>query len=219
MDISLQNRNMRILIAHDFGLVRSALRCYLAERLGQVTIGEAACSDGLLEQLDTQSWDVLMLDVHLQQEGELALLGRIRANHTSLPVILMSFRPKHPFAIPALKAGAMGYLTKEDLPDQLPHAITKVMKGGRYINSGVAEKMATMFSSDLDLRRMHEKLSQRELMIMLMLSQGITSKRIANHLNLSINTVSTYRCRALRKLNMQSNAEFIQYAIRNGLLH
>lgn len=210
---------MKILIAYDFRLVRSALKDYLAAHFNPVTVGEAASGDELLAQLAVQSWDVLLLDVHLQQEGELALLDYIRANYVTLPIILTSFRITHSFAIPALKAGVMGYLTKKDLPEQLPYAIHRVMQGGRYINSEIAEKVATLYGQASDRRCLHEKLSQRELMIMLMLSQGKSSKRIASHLNLSINTVSTYRCRALRKLQMQSNAEFIQYAIRNGLLH
>jgi DNA-binding NarL/FixJ family response regulator len=116
-----------------------------------------------------------------------------------------------------MKAGASGYLTKESAPDELIIAIRKISMGRKYISMSLAEKLAhevDIFSS----KSSHEKLSNREYQVMLMLASGKTVGEIAEELFLSVKTISTHRSRILGKMGMKNNAELTRYAIDHQLL-
>jgi DNA-binding NarL/FixJ family response regulator len=116
-----------------------------------------------------------------------------------------------------LKAGAAGYLTKENAPAELIKAIRKVVSGGKYISPALAESLA--FGLDTASEQPgHEVLSDREFQVMQMMASGKTLTEIAEELSLSAKTVSTYRTRLLEKMNLRTNAEIIRYAIENGLM-
>jgi DNA-binding NarL/FixJ family response regulator len=125
--------------------------------------------------------------------------------------------PEDRFAVRALKAGASGYLTKETAADELVKAIKKVHGKGKYISSSLAEKLALNLQSKSD-KPVHELLSDREFQVLRLIASGKTMSEIADHLNLAVTTISTYRARILDKLNLSSNAELIYYAISNNLL-
>ena len=115
-----------------------------------------------------------------------------------------------------MKAGASGYLTKESAPEELVKAIRKIISGGKYVSSSLAERLMT--DIDASGKPRHEKLSDREFEIMRMISQGKAIKKIAEELCLSEKTVSTYRARLLEKMNMTTNAEIISYVLKNKLI-
>jgi DNA-binding NarL/FixJ family response regulator len=117
-----------------------------------------------------------------------------------------------------LKAGASGYLTKENVPEEVVKAIRKVIGGGRYVSASLAEKLAFDLQTDLE-KVPHEALSDREYQVMCMIASGKTVKEIGNELGLSIKTISTYRTRILDKLNMKTNAEITHYAVKNNLVN
>ena len=110
-----------------------------------------------------------------------------------------------------------GYLTKESAPEELVAAIRKVSTGGRYVSPWLSERLAVLLGSGAD-RPPHESLSNREFRVMLMLASGRTATEVADALCLSVKTISTYRSRALVKMNMRNNAEFSFYAVKHGLL-
>lgn len=209
---------MKILIVNDFIIMRDGLKVSLKRYFTQAAIGEAATSEMLLQMLDGQSWDALLIDVQFLMHHGIGLLDNVRALQAHLPVLLMSFDFSCPYAMQAMRAGINGYLTRGDIEEKLPLAINKVVGGGRYINPDIAEQLAELASRDFSNQELHDLLSERELAIMSMLSEGKTPKRIAYDLGLSIKTVSTYRGRALKKLKMKSNAEFIRYSIQHNLL-
>ena len=116
-----------------------------------------------------------------------------------------------------LKAGASDYLTKENAPAELVKAIGKVVSGGKYISSSLAETLAAGLDATSGRSR-HKALSDREFQVMQMMASGKTLAEIAETLSLSAKTVSTYRTRLLEKMNLKTNAEIIRYAIENGLI-
>src|SRR5262249_56903051 len=119
-------------------------------------------------------------------------------------------------AVRVLRAGAAGYLTKESAPAKLVQAIRKVVRGGKYVSATLAERLVY----DLDSNRSkapHEVLSDREYQVLCMIATGKTVTQIAQELNLSVKTISTYRVRMLEKLNMKNSAELTRYAIKEGL--
>jgi DNA-binding NarL/FixJ family response regulator len=125
--------------------------------------------------------------------------------------------PEAQYALRILRAGASGYLTKESASSELIAAIRKVQRGGKYISPSLAEKIA--FALDTDSEKMlHETLSDREYQVLQMIASGKTVTEIAEELNLSVKTISTYRARILEKMNMKTNAELTRYAFQNRLV-
>ena len=150
--------------------------------------------------------------------GGLDTLKEIKSERPRLPVLILSIHPEDQYAVRALKAGAAGYLTKESAPDDLLNAIKKVFKGGKYISTSLAEKLALHLERDAQ-RQPHEGLSDREYQVMCMIASGKKVKDIAENLSLSVKTISTYRARILDKMKMKSNADLIHYAIQNRLVN
>src|SRR6266508_1546543 len=108
-------------------------------------------------------------------------------------------------------------MTKESAPEELVGAIKKVVAGGRYVSAALAEKMASYLAIDTP-KPPHERLSEREFVVLRMIASGKTVSQIAEELHLSVTTVSTYRARILEKMNMTNSAELMHYALRNHLL-
>ena len=145
------------------------------------------------------------------------ILKELKYEQPHLPVLVLSIHAEEQLAVRALKAGASGYVTKENAPNELVKAIRKVVSGGKYISPGLAETLAFGLEAVSDRPR-HETLSDREFQVMQLMANGKTLTEIAGELALSVKTVSTYRTRLLEKLNLKSNAELMRYAIQNGLI-
>ena len=114
------------------------------------------------------------------------------------------------YAIRVLKAGAAGFLSKSSAPEELIIAIEKIKKGKRYISPAVAEKLAETLDIGRSTTPAHEELSDREFEVFKLISQGINATQIADRLNLSVNTISTYRKRILEKLHVSNNSEMMR---------
>jgi len=125
--------------------------------------------------------------------------------------------PEDRFAVRAIKAGASGYVTKESASEELVRAIRQVFNGGKFITPSLTEKLVNYFEI-LGNKPEHEKLSDRELQIMNMIASGKKVKEIADELSLSPATIATYRARVLEKMNLKSNVELANYALRHNLV-
>jgi two-component system invasion response regulator UvrY len=209
---------IRVLIVDDHAIVRRGLRALLSDEFRGAAFGEASDARQALDQLRQKEWDVALLDITLLPgKGGLDLLKELKAQWPKLPVLVLSAHPEDQFAVRALKAGAGGYMTKESAPEELPKAIRKILAGGQYVSSTLAEKLALGVRTDLT-RTPHETLSDREYEVMSRIGSGKTVTEIAKELTLSVKTISTYRARVLEKLGVKNSAEIVQYAIRNGLV-
>ena len=208
---------LRVLITDDHAVVRRGLKQILEEEFNKVVFGEAQNTREMLEHLQKEHWDVLILDITLPGRSGLELLGELKLTHPNLPVLVLSMHPEDQYGIRVLKSGASGYMTKESAPDEIVMAIRKLLRGGKYVSPSLAERLAF----NLEVKRekpLHEALSDREYEVMLMIASGKTLTEIAQKLDLSIKTVSTYRSRILEKTKMRNNAELIRYAIKNQLV-
>lgn len=207
---------IKVLIADDHPIVRQGLKQILSEIPDMMVAGEAVNGQQTLAQARAGGWDVLVLDITMPDRSGFDILKQLKHEKPNLPVLMLSIHAEEQFAVRVLKAGASGYLTKENAPDELVAAIRKVVSGGKYISQHLAEILA--FDLDKDTSRpRHEALSDREFQVMQMMSSGKTLADIAEELALSAKTVSTYRSRLLEKMNLKSNAEVIRYAIENEL--
>jgi two-component system invasion response regulator UvrY len=207
----------RILIADDHAVVRRRLKQILADEFKKADFGEAGNVREALDRIRKENWDTVVLDITMPGRGGLEALKEIKEARPKLPVLVLSTHLEDQFAVRVLKSGASGYMTKESAPEELVGAVKKVLAGGRYVSPALAEKMASYMAIDTP-NPPHERLSDRELVVLRMIASGKTVSRIAVELSLSVKTVSTYRTRILEKMGMASNAELTHYAIKNQLV-
>jgi DNA-binding NarL/FixJ family response regulator len=208
---------MRILIVDDHAVVRQGLKLILADHFKKAVFGEARNAREALQRVGRESWNVVILDITMPGRSGLEVLKEIKQFRPALPVLVLSMHPEDQFAVRILKAGAAGYLTKESAAEELVGAIEKVMSGGRYVSAELGERMA--FYLDMDLQKApHERLSDREFQILRMIASGKTVGAIAEDLSLSVSTVSTYRRRILRKMDLKNSAELTHYAVQKELV-
>ena len=207
----------RVLLVDDHAVVRRGVRDILTEALGAVAFGEAGKPSEALEKLQTETWDVVVLDISLPGRGGVDALRDMKRLRPAVPVLVLSMHAEEHYALRALRAGAAGYVNKEGAAEELAGAVCKVLMGGTHVSARLAETLAKGLRNDSS-RPPHERLSDRELEVMRSIAAGKSVKEISAQLALSEKTISTYRTRLLDKMQMHSNAELIQYALREGLV-
>lgn len=208
---------LRMLVVDDHPVVRRGLIQTLAEAFPGLHLGEASNAQEALEQIWAHDWDVVVLDVSMPGRSGLDVLKEVRQERQKLPVLVLSMYPEDEFALRVLQNGAAGYLTKQTAPNELVAAVKKVLSGGRYISTAVAEKLAEHLDRDME-KAPHHLLSDREYQVMCMLASGKTVKEIGAELSLSIKTINTYRSRILEKMLVKNNAELMRYAVEHELV-
>lgn len=208
---------MRILIADDHAVVRSGIKQILVEAFKRASFGEASNGQEALERVWHEHWDIVVLDVTMPGRNGLEVLKEIKQAKPTLPVVMLSMHPEDQFAVRLLKAGASGYMNKESAPAELVGAVRKAIAGGRYVSPALAEKMTEFIGTDVQTLP-HERLSDREFLVLRLIASGKPVSTIARELNLSEKTVSTYRARLLQKMGLQNNAELVHYAFQNQLV-
>src|SRR6266699_3212639 len=185
---------MKILIVDDHAVVRRGLRQILADEFRRADFGEARNAQEALARVWKEKWDVVVLDITMPGRSGLEVLRGIKNAKTKVPVLVLSMHPEDQFAMRVLKSGASGYMTKESAPEELVRAVKKVLGGGRYVSAALAEKMASYLAIDTP-NAPHERLSDREFVVLRMIASGKTVSQIAAELSLSVKTISTYRTR------------------------
>lgn len=206
-----------VLIADDHTIFRKGLSEVLQRDEDIVVAGEASDGAETLELLRTRPFDVVVLDIQMPGRGGLEVLKDISRMYPDIGVLILSMHPVEQYAIRAIRAGALGYLTKERTPYELRDAIREVAAGRRYVDDALAQQLAEEVG-DGRYGAPHTRLSDRELRVMLMLARGKTVREIADELCLSVNTVSTYRARILSKMHLRNSAEIAYYAVKEGLV-
>ena len=207
----------RILIVDDHAIVREGLKQILAEVDDIEVAGEADCSSRALQMTRRESWDMVLMDITMPDRSGIETLELMKKEHPGLQVLMLSMHRETQYAVRALKSGAAGYLNKQSAPAQLVDAIRMVASGKKYISAEVAQELASQISGERD-GLPHEGLSNREYQTLCMIASGLPVSAIADKLALSVKTISMYRARLLKKMQLKNNAELTHYAIKNGLL-
>jgi len=210
-------RAVRVGIADDHPITRTALRGYLDDQEGIRVVAEAASGREAIDLVRTQEIDVLLLDLDMPGQSGIDALTMIKAKGEHVAVLVLSGYPEHQYAVPLIRNGASGYLNKACEPSEICDAIRRVAQGGRYITAVVAELLASQVITPTP-GGLHEQLSARELQVFLKLAQGCSAGQVAAELSLSAKTVSTYRARLMRKLEARSNSDLTYYALKHRLL-
>jgi DNA-binding NarL/FixJ family response regulator len=208
---------MKILLTDDHAVVRRGLKQILAEEFKRATFGEARNAQEALDLVWKEHWDVVVLDITMPGRSGLEVLREIKKSKPRVPVLVLSMHPENQFAVRVLKRGASGYMTKESAADELVGAIKKVLAGGRYVSTSLAEKLATYLAADTP-KAPQELLSDREFQVLRLIASGKIVSEIAKELSLSVKTISTYRTRILEKMRLRNNAELMHYAMQHQLV-
>jgi two-component system, NarL family, invasion response regulator UvrY len=208
---------MHILIADDHAVVRRGLKDILADALPGARFSEAGCGTEVLSLLAASQVGVLVLDINMPGRSGLDILREIKSNYPRLPVIILSVHSEDEYAMRCLRAGAAAYITKDSAPEELAQAIKKILGGGHYVSPRLADKLVSWLDQSTD-NPPHESLSDREHEVMRKIASGVPLTEIADQLDVSVKTVSTYRARILEKMNMKSNAEITRYAMTHQLI-
>jgi two-component system, NarL family, invasion response regulator UvrY len=208
---------IKVLIADDHAVVRRGLRQILSETPDILVDGEASTVQEVRQLVHDQRWDVVVLDITMPGGSGLDLIAELRHLSPSPRVLVLTVYPEEQYAVRAIRAGAAGFLTKESAPEQLIAGVRKVAGGGRYVSSELAEALASLVAGEAQ-GAPHERITGREFEIFKMLAAGRTVSQVAQELALSVKTVSTHRTRILKKMEMKTNAELTQYAVRNALV-
>lgn len=208
---------IRVIIADDHSLVRKGIKQIIDETKDIYVNAEASNGHELLSRIREEYFDIVLLDISMPGRNGIDILKQIKAENKKIQVLILSMHPEEQYAIRALKAGAAGYLTKESAPEELITAIKEVYNGKKYVSFNLTEKL--IFELGVDSSKLpHENLSDREYEVMCLLASGKTVSEIAMEIYLSVKTISTYRSRILKKMNLKNNAEITKYAIENDLI-
>jgi DNA-binding NarL/FixJ family response regulator len=208
---------VRILIGDDHEIIRKGLIDILKASYPAAHFEEACDAEGIIKKLVSETFNLVISDLSMPGKSGLDVVEQLKQMHPKLPVLILSMYPESQYAIRALKAGAAGYLCKDVATSELIKAVEWVLAGRKYISPFIAEKLANQLTVE-NPGPAHESLSNRELYVFKLLAEGITISGIAERLSLSITTVSTYRARLLKKMNMASNAELTRYALEHGII-
>jgi DNA-binding NarL/FixJ family response regulator len=207
---------LKILIADDHAVVRGGLRQFLADAPDCRIDGEACTGGEALALIESEHWDLLLLDIRLPDINGLEVLKRVKQKKPALPVLIFSMFAEDDYAMAALEAGAAGYLPKDSEPEEILAAIRRAGRGERYLSPQLAEKLLAGTTS-AGRKLPHDSLSEREFAVMRLISRGLALTAIAEELHLSPKTVSTYRTRIMEKLNLLNNADLTRYVIEHKL--
>ena len=208
---------MKILICDDHKIFRIGIKYLLQQLPGVELIEEAGDGNEAIAILKCGDFDIVVLDISLPGISGLEVLQQIKTEWKRINVLMLSMYPQEQYAIRALKLGASGYLTKETASEELLIAVKKIAKGGKYISLSLAENLALYLDNEISEQK-HDILSKREFDIMLKIANGKSLQEIGDELFISNKTVSTYRARLMKKIELSKNAELTKYALANKLV-
>ncbi len=206
----------KIIIVDDHPIVRQGLTELINSEDDLLVCGHAEDAHEAMKNIKKLNPDLAVVDISLKETSGMELIKDIKAQYPHMPVLALSMHDELLYAERALRAGAGGYVMKQEATENVIAAIRKVLSGQLYISQRMSEKMvrklvggkAELTASPVD------SLSDRELEVFLLIGQGYSTRQISEKLFLSNKTIETYRAHIKEKLNLADSAELLQYAIQ-----
>jgi DNA-binding NarL/FixJ family response regulator len=210
-------RKHRILIVDDHPLFRHGIADLINAEPDLEICGEADSAPAALEGIRQHAPDLVTVDISLRGANGIELLKSIKAEHARLPLLVLSMHDESLYALRALRAGARGYIMKQEALDRVMSAIRQVLRGDLYVSPSMSGRMIEEFvqgSNGSAGASIADKLTDRELEILQLIGQGHGVQQIARELNLSAKTVETHRAHIKEKLNFQTARELARFAVQ-----
>lgn len=208
---------MKFLLVEDHPIFRLGVRQLLQRRWPDAQIVEADTLAAGLEAVREDGIDAAIVDLNLPDAEGLESIAQLRRAESTLPILVVSLNAEAVYAMRALQLGAAGYLNKDRAAEELVVALERVMAGGRFITTSLAEQIAGLAAAPPP-GAPHEQLSAQEYRVMIQIAEGRRLTDIGNLMHLSPKTVTTYRARIFEKLSVTSNAELVRYCVNRGLV-
>ncbi len=206
-----------MLVVDDHNLVRTGIRKMLEDIAGFKVTGEARSGEESVRLAREVRPDVVLMDVKMRGIDGLEATKKLIRFDPDIKVLIVTACDDDLFPAKLLQAGASGYITKDASMDEMVKAIRAVLSGQRYISPAIAQQLAFKHVTDKD-ESPFSTLSERELQVLMMITQGCKPQEISEKLNLSPKTVNSYRYRIFEKLRVKNDVELTLLAIRHGLV-
>ena len=207
---------IRLVIADDHELIREGVKKILRPCADLKVVGEAADLKQAIALVAQVRPDVVVLDITLPDYDGLDGLAELRRHFPELRIVMLSMHPEERYALAALRAGALGYVSKATASSELVEAVRRAGEGTPWAGPRMAQLLAREAASP-STPPAHHFLTPREGEIVALIGSGLQVKQVAAELGISISSVNTYRTRIFRKTGLSSNAALIRYALRHGL--
>lgn len=212
---------IRVLIADDHALFRQALRSVLGEESDLELVGEAADGEEAVALATELAPDVVLMDVRMPKLAGIEATRQIASVLPSARVVMLTVSDEDEDLFEAIKAGASGYLLKEVEPAEIARAVRQIYGGHSLLSPAVASKLVSEFASiskKADERAARPSLTDREVEVLQLASDGLTNRQIGRRLGISENTVKNHIRNILEKLHLHSRMEAVLYAVREELI-
>lgn len=210
-----QAAKKKILLVDDHPIFRHGLTELLDRQVDLVVCGHADSAPAALEQMRQLKPDLAILDITLQGTNGIELVKLMKAEAPHLPILVLSMHDESLYALRALKAGALGYVMKADGVQPVLDAIYHALQGKLFVSKRLGEKLIfkAIHASESDSPSPVDRLSDRELEVLVMLGRGHSTRSIAKEINLSVKTVETHRAHIKEKLGFADANEMVRFAI------
>lgn len=199
----------RLIIAEDHAMVRAGLRRIVELAPGLRVVAEAASGAGTLARIADTPCDLLLADWTMPPPSGIELLRALKARAPGLPVLVVTMHAEPRIARAALEEGAAGYITKGSEPDELLHAVQRVLSGDRYVEGRLLQEVA------FAVLRPQRRLSPRQAQVLHGLARGDSPRQIAAALFISAKTVSSHKSNLMEKFDLRTNAEVIRFGLQH----
>ncbi len=204
----------RVLIVDDHPIVRQGLRRLIDQEEDLSVCGEAEDVKEARDAIQALSPDAVILDISLKNSDGVDLLKELRIRRLKTPVLVLSMHDESIYAERLLSAGANGYIMKQEASDRFLAALREVLSGGIYVSDAVRSKIANSAATEDVVDDPIARLSNRELQVFNLIGQGLSTREIADKLNLSVKTIESHRLTIKEKLNIDSATQLVRYAVR-----
>ena len=206
----------RVFLIDDHPIVRQGLALFIDREPDLMVCGEADGAASAPQAIRDSNPDFIVLDISLDGPDGLELLKTLRTTYPNLPVLVLSMHDESTYAERALRAGANGYIMKQEATEKVLVAVRRILQGDVYLSNRMANKMLQHYivGSPPATQSPISALSDRELEVFRMIGEGRGTREIAENLHLSVKTVETYQAHIKEKLSLRSGRELIQHAIQ-----
>jgi len=211
----------RIVLVDDHPVVREGLAESINRESDLVVCGQAEDQRGALAVIQSGRPDLVVIDLMLKDSSGMELIKDIVRQWPHLLVLVVSMHDETLYAERVLRAGARGYITKQEATHNILQAIRRVLSGGIYLNERTASTILARLAAKPEVPgdAIPELLAERELQVFELTGQGLNTREIARQLRIDIKTVDTYRSRIKEKLNLESSSALLKFAIRWNQQH
>jgi DNA-binding NarL/FixJ family response regulator len=209
-------RKIKVFVVDDHPIVRQGLALLINRKQDLVVCGEAEDAQSAMQSVNAVRPDIMVVDISLSGPDGLDLLKDVRMRHPDLPVLILSMHDESIYAERALRAGAQGYIMKQEATEKVLVALRRILSHEIYVSERIANRMLQRYIGSPSSERASSvaDLTDRELEVFRLIGEGHSTRQIAEELHISVKTVESYQAHIKEKLSLRTARELVQHAIQ-----